>query len=233
MNRKTFTFESKNKKKIRLRDILMLLSVFALCFITVITTANTDSEKEKTLGVTNTVEDNTFADNSFETNSEYEINEIAKQEEKEISEEILPLEQVEIKREFISPVNGTIIKPFSKNELVYSNTMDDWRTHLGIDISCPYGTEVISSEGGEVKNVEYDINYGNTVTVECGEYTLVYTSLSTDVYVNKGDRITKGTAIGKTSDSCISEICDEPHFHFEVIKNGEHIDPLDIIVFNN
>ena len=227
MNRKTFTFESKNRKKIRLKDILMLLSVFALCFITVITTANMKNKEEKTIGVTNTAENSVVSDNFKEATQEYEKIAV---ENNNVSD-ILPTEQ--IKKEFISPVNGTIIKPFSKSELIYSNTMDDWRTHLGIDISCPYGTEVLSSEDGEIKNVEYNINYGNTVSLECGEYTLVYTSLSTDVYVNKGDRVKKGTIIGKTSDSCISEICDEPHIHFEVIKNGEHIDPLDIIVFNN
>lgn len=227
MNRKTFTFESKNRKKIRLKDILMLLSVFALCFITVITTANMKNKEEKTIGVTNTAENSVVSDNFKDATQEYEKIAV---ENNNVSD-ILPTEQ--IKKEFISPVNGTIIKPFSKSELIYSNTMDDWRTHLGIDISCPYGTEVLSSEDGEIKNVEYNINYGNTVSLECGEYTLVYTSLSTDVYVNKGDRVKKGTIIGKTSDSCISEICDEPHIHFEVIKNGEHIDPLDIIVFNN
>lgn len=227
MNRKTFTFESKNRKKIRLKDILMLLSVFALCFITVITTANMENKEEKTIGVTNTAENSVVSDNFKKATQEYEKIAV---ENNNVSD-ILPTEQ--IKKEFISPVNGTIIKPFSKSELIYSNTMDDWRTHLGIDISCPYGTEVLSSEDGEIKNVEYNINYGNTVSLECGEYTLVYTSLSTDVYVNKGDRVKKGTVIGKTSDSCISEICDEPHIHFEVIKNGEHIDPLDIIVFNN
>jgi len=232
MNRKTFTFESKNKKKIRLRDILMLLSVFALSFITVITTANMGRNEEKTLGV-NTSQENMSAVSPVEVTMENDTKETEKKKENEavVSADIISQEQPEIKREFISPVNGTIIKPFSKSELIYSNTMDDWRTHMGIDISCPYGTEVLSSEDGEVKNVDYNINYGNTVSVECGEYTLVYTSLSTDVYVNKGDRIKKGTVIGKTSDSCISEICDEPHLHFEVIKNGEHINPLDIIVF--
>ena len=58
MNRKTFTFESKNKKKIRLKDILMLMSVFAICYITVISTADKASENIKTLDVTNTTEEN-------------------------------------------------------------------------------------------------------------------------------------------------------------------------------
>jgi murein DD-endopeptidase MepM/ murein hydrolase activator NlpD len=230
MNRKTFTFESRNKKKIRLKDILMLLSVFTLCFITVITTAGTSDEKEETLGVTQTASNKEIANIPTEIAENGET--ITKAETKaEVEEniEIIAQPQENIKREFITPVTGAIVKPFSKTELAYSRTMDDWRTHLGIDIACPYGTEVIASEAGEVKEVEYNINFGTTVSVESGEYILKYTSLSSDVYVSVGDKLTKGTIIGKTSDSCISEICDEPHFHFEVIKNGEHIDPLDII----
>ncbi|MBQ6893967.1 MAG: M23 family metallopeptidase [Clostridia bacterium] len=228
MNRKTFTFESRNKKKIRLKDILMLLSVFALCFITVITTAGTNEEREETLGVTQTASNKEIAHipSEFAENGE----DIAKTEtQAEENIEIIAQPPENTKREFITPVNGAIVKPFSKTELAYSRTMDDWRTHLGVDIACPYGTEVIASEAGEVKEIEYNINFGTTVTVESGEYILKYTSLSSDVYVSVGDKLTKGTIIGKTSDSCISEICDEPHFHFEVIKNGEHIDPLDII----
>ncbi len=222
MNKKTFTFESKNKKKIRLKDILMLMSVFAICFITVISTADKSSETDKTLGVTNTIAEQKISEDIDKIEEKTQIQ----------HNSAIPIASIpEIKREFISPVNGAIIKPFSKNELVYSKTMDDWRTHLGVDISCPYGTDVVSAELGEVKKIEYNINYGNTVTMECGEYTLIYTSLSSDIYVNEGERISKGTIIGKTSDSCISEICDEPHFHFEVIKNGEHINPVDIIVF--
>ena len=204
----------------------MLMSVFAICFITVISTADNNPKNEKTLGVTNTVEEDLTKQRISDN--------IAKIEENihvEPSSAITIASVPEIKREFISPVNGAIIKPFSKNELVYSKTMDDWRTHLGVDISCPHGTDVVSAELGEIKKIEYNINYGNTVTMECGEYTLIYTSLSSDIYVNEGERISKGTVIGKTSDSCISEICDEPHFHFEVIKNGEHIDPIDIITF--
>ncbi len=230
MNRKTFTFESRNKKKIRLKDILMLLSVFALCFITVITTAGTNEEKEETLGVTQTASNKEFVEITPEIAENGEN--ITKTETKtEENIEIIAQPTENIKREFITPVNGAIVKPFSKTELAYSRTMDDWRTHLGVDIACPYGTEVIASEAGEVKEIEYNISFGTTVTVESGEYILKYTSLSSDVYVSVGDKLTKGTIIGKTSDSCISEICDEPHFHFEVIKNGEHIDPLDIIKF--
>lgn len=225
MNRKTFKFENKNKKKIRVRDILMILSIFTLCLITVISTSDFSSENKKTSGVTEITEKNVDSSNQQLQSVEYKESNNAPISATQISNQ--PVQ----KYDFISPVDGAVIKPFSKSELVYSRTMDDWRTHLGVDIACPYGTDVISSERGEVKNIEYNVNFGNSVTVESGEYTIIYTSLSSDIFVNIGDKISKGDMIGKTAESCISEICDEPHMHFEVIKNSEHIDPMEIIKF--
>ena len=227
MYKKTFKYENKNKKKIRLRDILMLLSVFSLCLITVISTSDVTPETKKTSEVTK------LADNTAKKAPEQVVEDVKYENTTPKTTSVAQMSyQAEPELNFISPVNGAIIKPFSKTELVYSQTMDDWRTHPGVDIACPYGTDVVSAERGEVKSIEYNINLGNTVKVESGEYTLVYTSLSTNVFVNVGDKLSKGDMIGKTSDSCISEICDEPHFHFEVIKNNEHINPLDIINFN-
>jgi len=130
------------------------------------------------------------------------------------------------------PYNGEVLKLFSPNELIYSKTMDDWRIHTGIDIACPYGSDIKSVERGIVKDINYDINYGNTVTVETDEYTLVYTSLSSDILVSKGQKLSKGDIIAKSSDTCMSEICDEPHIHFEMKQNGEYVNPLHYLQFN-
>lgn len=229
MNRKTFKYENKNSKKIRVKDILMLLSVFALCVITVISTGKTIEPDKKASGQTETLqiedENHDIADDKDVKLAELNDYNNNANSANEISYEIkLPLD-------FVSPVNGAIIKPFTPKELVYSKTMDDWRTHSGIDIAAPYGSDVISCEKGNVTKVHYDINYGNTVTIEHGEYIFVYTSLSSDIYVNEGDRVSKGDVIGKTADSCMLEICDDPHMHLEVLKNNEYINPLDIIKF--
>lgn len=41
----------------------------------------------------------------------------------------------------------------------------------------------------------------------------------------------KGQTIGTVGDSAVYEIVDEPHLHFEIIKNNENINPTDIIKF--
>ena len=132
---------------------------------------------------------------------------------------------------FSNPVFGKIIKPFSIDEPLYSKTMDDWRIHEGVDIACMLGAEVYSAQDGEVTDVGYDINFGNYIVIKSGEYELKYTSLATDINFTKGDKVSKGQLIGVVADSCISEICDETHFHFEVKKNGINVDPAKLIMF--
>jgi len=132
---------------------------------------------------------------------------------------------------FITPIYGKVQKPFSIDVPVYSKTMDDWRIHEGVDIACYYGAEVYAAQNGTVAEVGYDINLGNYIVVKNGEYELKYTSLSTDIKFNVGDKISQGQLIGTVSDSCISEICDEPHFHFEIKKNNEYVNPAEFILF--
>lgn len=228
MNQKYFKYESKNRKKIRIKDILMLLSIFTLCVITVVVTG-TSVNKSKLKASTN-AEQNIENKSGESLPKEHvvsygQINESTQSEPKDTF-------QPEFVYEFIKPVDGEILKPFSPDELLYSETMDDWRNHMGVDISCLEGTPVLASESGVVKSVGYDINYGNTVTLVCGDYEVFYSSLSSDFPFKQGQTVKKGDVIGKSSNSCMLEICDEPHIHFEIRKSGINIDPMEIIGFN-
>ena len=70
---------------------------------------------------------------------------------------------VEIEKEtfeFISPVNGEILVDFAQEELVYSKTLEEWTTHLGIDIKADKTSVVSASERGVVKSIKNDPRYG-------------------------------------------------------------------------
>ena len=59
-------------------------------------------------------------------------------------------------RLIVSPLEGEVLTAFSMDELVYNPTLEDWRTHNGIDISAALGDTVLSASSGTVLSVEDD-----------------------------------------------------------------------------
>jgi len=129
---------------------------------------------------------------------------------------------------FIKPVEGKIIKKFSADELQYSKTFGDMRLHEGIDIACKNGTEVKACSDGKVLTVEKNGPYGNTVTIEhTNGITAKYSSLD-EISVKEGDKIKSGKIIGKVT-TIPAECDDQPHLHFEVLKDGSLISPFEAL----
>ena len=56
--------------------------------------------------------------------------------------------------EFIFPVEGEVIKEFAKDNLIYSETLEEWITHTGIDIKADRTTVVKSVANGTVKSIK-------------------------------------------------------------------------------
>ncbi|MBR2405203.1 MAG: M23 family metallopeptidase [Clostridia bacterium] len=132
---------------------------------------------------------------------------------------------------FAPPVCGKILKQFSDNLPLYSKTMDDWRIHVGVDILCPLGTDVFSAADGLVADIGYDMNFGNYITVESNQFSCRYASVEANELITTGTKVSMGQKLGTLADSCVSEICDEPHLHFEMKKDGLHVDPSEYILF--
>ncbi len=126
---------------------------------------------------------------------------------------------------FIMPLGGTLTKEFSKEKLQFSKTFNDWRTHLGIDISAKKGTPVFSAGKGRVKKVFKDEVLGKTAVINHGNgIVCIYSGLS-GVTVNKGDIVEIGKQIGVVGE-VPSEIGEKPHLHFETEKDGAKVDPI-------
>lgn len=127
---------------------------------------------------------------------------------------------------FIMPVQGEILKQYGKEKLIYSDTLKEWTTHLGIDIKADKTTIVKSSSDGCVKSIKNDPRYGLTVVIEHENgFTSVYSNLLTAEFVVVGENVKSGQTIGTVGNSATFEILDEPHLHFEILKDGNAIDP--------
>ncbi len=128
---------------------------------------------------------------------------------------------------FTMPVSGSIIKEFSGDELVYNKTMNDWRTHNGIDIAAAIDTAVMAAVGGEVISIDIDDLWGGVVEIKSGDAIVRYCGLNSDIAVQKGQQLRSGEIIGKIGE-VPAEIADESHIHIEAIRGEEYFPFTDL-----
>ena len=134
------------------------------------------------------------------------------------------------KTTYIAPVAGVVVKNLSLTVPVFSETLEAWRVHTGIDISCEAGAEVFAAADGEVTRVYNDPMLGTTVELRHADGMLTrYSNLSGESLVSVGVEVLQGAAIGKVGDSAISELADEAHLHFDMIAGETKVDPLEYL----
>ena len=56
-------------------------------------------------------------------------------------------------------------------------------------------------------------------------FCCIYSNLLTSEFVVEGETVEKGQSIGTVGNSAVFEIADEPHLHFEILKNSAQEDP--------
>ncbi len=117
---------------------------------------------------------------------------------------------------------GHRINPFHKARVM----------HSGLDYAAPRGTEVYATGNGTVKFIktksELQTGYGNYIEIDHGfGYVTKYAHLS-NIDVKVGEKVERGQVIGLVGSSGGSTA---PHVHYEVIKNGTKVDPINY-VFN-
>lgn len=135
-------------------------------------------------------------------------------------------QSVSVSTEIVSPLVGTTVSVFSADRLMYDATLDDWRTHDGIDIGAEAGTQVAAAAAGTVVAVGEDDRLGVNIRIEhANGYVTTYASLHPETFVEVGDKVEAGTVIGTVGNTSLSEAGLGAHLHFSVTKNGELIDP--------
>ncbi len=131
---------------------------------------------------------------------------------------------------FAKPVEGDIIKEFASENLIYSETLKEWVTHNGIDIKAEKATIVKASSEGTIKSIKNDPRYGITIVIEhTNGYVSVYSNLLTAEFVKEGEKVKQGQTIGTVGNTAAFEIADDPHLHFEILKDNKYINPSEYI----
>ena len=128
--------------------------------------------------------------------------------------------------QFVKPVEGDIMKEYAKENLLFSETLQEWVIHTGIDIKADKTTVVKSAEAGTVKSIKNDPRYGLTIVVEHDNgFQTVYSNLLTSEFVVEGEKVEKEQSLGTVGNTAAFESSDEPHLHFEILKDNVQVDP--------
>jgi len=124
----------------------------------------------------------------------------------------------------IKPASGFLADDFGMR---FHPILHIRRMHMGIDIITDKGTPIYSPGGGVVEFAGIKGGYGNTIVINHGfGYKTLYGHLS-DISVSIGQKLSRGTFIGKTGNSGI--LTTGPHLHYEVHHNGVPLNPRNFI----
>ncbi len=124
--------------------------------------------------------------------------------------------------------------PIYNKDLLHSITSDfGWRTHPiyktqqfhpGMDFASEQGTPIYSTGDGLIETADNMAQgYGNHVVINHGfGYQTLYGHMS-KIAVHANQKINRGQLIGYVGSTGLST---GPHLHYEVIKNGEKVNPI-------
>ncbi len=104
------------------------------------------------------------------------------------------------------------------------------KMHTGLDFSAPRGTPIYATGAGKVKKAQNSYRktgYGNQVEIDHGfGYVTKYAHMQL-ITVKLGQKIKRGDLIGYVGSTGGSTA---PHCHYEIIKDGKKIDPIQYII---
>ena len=129
---------------------------------------------------------------------------------------------------FVQPVSGQITAGYSGDELVYNETLGDWRTHNGVDIACAADATVKACRAGRVTAVYEDGSWGTVVEMESEGVVFRYLGLDGEPAVAAGDQVAAGDKLGVIGE-VLCESADGPHLHFEALRGGVYTDPMEFL----
>jgi murein DD-endopeptidase MepM/ murein hydrolase activator NlpD len=115
---------------------------------------------------------------------------------------------------------GIRINPFHKGK----------HKHPGIDFAAARGTDVYAAGPGQVVDInrsDLQAGYGNSIDIDHGHGFITRYAHLEEITVRQGQKIIKAMKIGTVGSSGGSIA---PHLHYEVIHDGENVDPLNYMI---
>jgi murein DD-endopeptidase MepM/ murein hydrolase activator NlpD len=117
----------------------------------------------------------------------------------------------------ISSEYGPRIDPFNRRDSF----------HSGLDFQSSIGTPIMVTANGRVLKANWDSNYGRLLIIDHGDGYLSRYAHTQDIYVREGDSVRRTQVVARVGTSGRST---GPHLHYEIVKNGEIINPKEMLI---
>jgi murein DD-endopeptidase MepM/ murein hydrolase activator NlpD len=124
----------------------------------------------------------------------------------------------------ILPVDGWITQQFN-DDTTQTNT-----THPGIDIAAEEGVNIKAPAPGTVFEVKEDQYYGNMIVIKHDNGLITRYGHCAKVFVAQNEKVERGQTIAVVGNTGHSTA---PHLHYELIRNGKNINPMEFISSRN
>jgi murein DD-endopeptidase MepM/ murein hydrolase activator NlpD len=131
---------------------------------------------------------------------------------------------------FVLPVSGALSKKHDPSTQVFSNTMNDYRVHLGLDIVTSASAPVYAAADGKIEKIWEDTFMGYCIAIKhSGNCYTIYKNLAETLPEGIGEGVTvrSGQLIASVGESAMVEVAEEPHLHFEMTVADLGVDPLE------
>lgn len=190
---------------------------------------------DKTVGIEGRIKNGTEKDSEKDTEKTdlKETEASVKEEPKETETEKVEVKEPAVPT-FIAPVSGVVTKGFSDTVPVFSETMNDYRVHTGIDISGDTGEAVLAAADGTVGAIWDDPLMGKCMTiVHDAGFVSTYKGLNEIIPdgIELGVAVRAGQPVAALGETALIEVAQEPHLHFELTASGVPVDPTDYVAF--
>jgi murein DD-endopeptidase MepM/ murein hydrolase activator NlpD len=147
------------------------------------------------------------------------------------SNQLLALENIILSRslnEAIRPegrpvAEGHISSYFGERQDPFDGT-EAW--HRGVDFAGALGSQVLSVAAGVITKSEPHTGYGNLIEINHGNGFMTRYAHNSRSLVRVGDMVVRGQPIALMGSTGRST---GPHVHFEVLRNGQQINPLSFV----
>lgn len=116
--------------------------------------------------------------------------------------------------------------PLTEKGFVTQGLLAGGQNHPGLDIAVPMDSYIRAAGAGAVVEAGRDPTYGNYVVIDHGHGLRSLYGHAASLLVEEGQEVRQNEVIALSGSTGRSTA---PHLHFEIIRNGQPIDPLELV----